>query len=131
MHPRWRFSVIARYLLGEGMPTYAHYPEAFRAAITRPSIADAVRLEHRLSWDDLRRLRDYWPAKLVIKGLLSVEDAEAAAAAGADAIVVSAHRGRNLDCLPAPATCFPLLRRPCADAWRCLPTVASGAAPTS
>ena len=108
-HPRWLFSVMARYLLSEGMPTYGHYPEAFRAAITRPSIADAVRLEHRLSWDDIRRLRDHWPARLVIKGVLSVEDAEAAAAAGADAIVVSAHGGRNLDCLPAPATCLPAI----------------------
>lgn len=57
LHPRWVFGVLARYLVSEGMPTYAHYPDAFRAAINRASIAEAVRLEPRLSWGDMRWLR--------------------------------------------------------------------------
>jgi len=109
LHPRWLFGVLLRYLARDGMPTYGHYPDEFRTAITRPSVAEAVRLEHRLNWNDIRRLRDGWPGRLIIKGILSVEDAEAAAAAGADGIVVSAHGGRNLDCLPAPATCLPAI----------------------
>ncbi|KJC40303.1 lactate dehydrogenase [Bradyrhizobium sp. LTSP885] len=108
-HPRWLLGVLMRYLLSEGIPTYGHYPAEFRTAITRPSVAEAVRLEHRLSWDDMRWLRDVWPGRLTIKGVLAVKDAETAAGVGADAIVVSAHGGRNLDCLPAPADCIPAI----------------------
>jgi isopentenyl diphosphate isomerase/L-lactate dehydrogenase-like FMN-dependent dehydrogenase len=111
-HPRWLLGVLMRTLVSEGIPTYGHYPDAFRGAITRPGIAEAVRLEHRLNWDDMRWLRGIWPGKLIVKGVLAVEDAETAAEIGADAIVVSAHGGRNLDCLPAPAECIP----PIADA---------------
>lgn len=106
-HPRWLLAVMARYLMAGGIPTYGHYPEEFRSPITRPNVQDAVRLETNLSWDDVKALRDAWPAKLVIKGILSAEDAEKAARLGADGIVVSAHGGRNLDCLPTPATCLP------------------------
>lgn len=35
LHPRWVFGVLARYLVSEGMPSYAHYPDAFRTAINR------------------------------------------------------------------------------------------------
>jgi isopentenyl diphosphate isomerase/L-lactate dehydrogenase-like FMN-dependent dehydrogenase len=109
LHPRWLASVLMRYLASEGMPTYGHYPDEFRTAITRSSIADAVRLEHRLNWDDMRRLRDIWAGKLIVKGILAAMDAETATEIGADAIVVSAHGGRNLDCLPAPAECIPMI----------------------
>ena len=109
LHPRWVLGVLMRYLVSEGIPTYGHYPNAFRGAITRPSIAEAVRLEHRLNWDDMRWLRDVWPGKLIVKGVLAVKDAETAAEIGADAIVVSAHGGRNLDCLPTPAECIPAI----------------------
>jgi L-lactate dehydrogenase (cytochrome) len=111
LHPRWLFGVLLRYLARGGMPTYGHYPDEFRTAITRPSIAEAVRLEQTLDWNDIRRLRDGWPGKLIIKGILSVEDAEAAVAVGADGIVISAHGGRNLDCLPTPVHCLPAIAR--------------------
>ena len=49
------------------------------------------------SWADLEWIRDRWPGKLVIKGLLAASDAVIAAQLGADAIVVSNHGGRQLD----------------------------------
>lgn len=109
LHPRWVFGVLACYLVREGMPTYGHYPDAVRTAITRASIAEAVRIEPRLSWGDMRWLRKIWPGKLTIKGVLAVQDAKRGAEIGADAIVVSAHGGRNLGCLPAPADCIPAI----------------------
>ncbi|KRQ02427.1 alpha-hydroxy acid oxidase [Bradyrhizobium manausense] len=109
LHPGWLFGVLAHYLMGEGVPTYGHYPEAFRTAITRADIAEAVRIEPHLSWDDMRWLREIWPGKLTIKGVLAVDDAERAAGIGADGIVVSVHGGRNLDCLPPPADCIPAI----------------------
>ncbi|HFB55551.1 MAG TPA: L-lactate dehydrogenase, partial [Hellea balneolensis] len=49
------------------------------------------------TWKDIEWLRSIWDGTLIIKGILSVEDAKAAVAAGADAIIVSNHGGRQLD----------------------------------
>jgi (S)-mandelate dehydrogenase len=48
-------------------------------------------------WDALRAIRDSWPKKLIIKGVVRPDDAERAVALGADAVVVSNHGGRQLD----------------------------------
>lgn len=50
-----------------------------------------------LSWDDVARIKDEWGGKLIIKGIMEPEDAEAAVRSGADALVVSNHGGRQLD----------------------------------
>ena len=54
------------------------------------------------SWDDLRRLREEWERPLLVKGILSVDDAVRCADLGADAVVLSNHGGRLLDGAPAP-----------------------------
>ncbi len=51
----------------------------------------------RLDWSKVTRIRDQWGGKLVLKGILDAEDAQMAVDAGADAIVVSNHGGRQLD----------------------------------
>jgi len=53
--------------------------------------------DQALSWDDVAWVRERWPGKLIIKGILDVDDARQAVNAGADAIVVSNHGGRQLD----------------------------------
>lgn len=50
-----------------------------------------------LNWKDVDWIRSIWPGKLILKGILDVEDAEIAAKSGAQAIVVSNHGGRQLD----------------------------------
>lgn len=102
-HPRWAVGVLLRYLLTTGMPSYGHYPEAFRSSVTRAQMNADVQLENRLSWDDVRDIRRWWVGKLVVKGVLSIADAQMARAVGAEAIVVSAHGARNLDVAPPPA----------------------------
>jgi L-lactate dehydrogenase (cytochrome) len=57
----------------------------------------AEQFDPRLSWDDVRRIRDRWGGKLILKGILDPEDAERAAGTGADALIVSNHGGRQLD----------------------------------
>ena len=54
-------------------------------------------LDSSMNWDDLAWIRDAWPGKLVIKGVLHPLDAELAVKAGADGVVVSNHGGRQLD----------------------------------
>jgi len=60
-----------------------------------------------LSWKDVGWVRKLWPGKLVLKGVLDVEDAKRAADLGADAIVVSNHGGRQLDGAPSTIAALP------------------------
>jgi L-lactate dehydrogenase (cytochrome) len=60
-----------------------------------------------VSWRDLEFLRAEWTRPLVVKGILDVEDATAAAEIGADGIVVSNHGGRQLDGVPSTARALP------------------------
>ena len=57
----------------------------------------AGQFDPSLSWQDVEWVRSLWPGKLILKGILDVEDARIAATSGADAIVVSNHGGRQLD----------------------------------
>jgi L-lactate dehydrogenase (cytochrome) len=57
----------------------------------------AGQFDPSLSWKDVEWIRNLWPGKLVLKGLLDVEDARRAAKTGAAALVVSNHGGRQLD----------------------------------
>jgi L-lactate dehydrogenase (cytochrome) len=60
-----------------------------------------------LNWKDIDWIRSIWPGKLVLKGILDVEDAEIAAKTGAQAIVVSNHGGRQLDGAPSSIEALP------------------------
>ncbi len=51
----------------------------------------------KFSWDDIARIKDWWGGKLILKGILDVEDAIKATNTGADALIVSNHGGRQLD----------------------------------
>lgn len=57
----------------------------------------AQQFDPSLNWDDVAWVKSQWDGKLIIKGILDVEDARLAAASGADALVVSNHGGRQLD----------------------------------
>jgi L-lactate dehydrogenase (cytochrome) len=60
-----------------------------------------------ISWKDVDWIRSIWPGKLVLKGILDVEDAELAAKGGAQALVVSNHGGRQLDGAPSSISVLP------------------------
>jgi len=57
----------------------------------------AGQFDPSLSWKDVAWIREIWPGKLILKGILDVEDARIAQDTGADALVVSNHGGRQLD----------------------------------
>lgn len=60
-----------------------------------------------LTWKDAEWIKSMWPGKLIIKGVLDVEDARGAVAIGADALVVSNHGGRQLDGAPSTISLLP------------------------
>lgn len=108
-HPRWAASVMLRALAAGGVPTYAHYPETFRTQIGLAASSDEISLAPDVTWEDVKALRRHWRGKFVIKGVLRVEDALTAAEHGVDAIVVSNHGARNLDCIPGPVEVLPAI----------------------
>jgi L-lactate dehydrogenase (cytochrome) len=57
----------------------------------------AGQFDPALNWKDVDWIRGIWPGKLILKGILDVEDAQEAAKTGAQALVVSNHGGRQLD----------------------------------
>ena len=60
-----------------------------------------------VTWTDIQWLRDVWPGKLLIKGILEVEDAQAAVSIGADGVIVSNHGGRQLDSVASAISKLP------------------------
>lgn len=62
-----------------------------------------------LNWKDVEWIRSIWPGKLILKGILDVEDAKIAAGTGAEAIVVSNHGGRQLDGAPSSISVLPAI----------------------
>jgi L-lactate dehydrogenase (cytochrome) len=90
LHPRWSLTTLFR-----GKPVMANFQmEGYDF--------DRTESRARATWDTLARLRDLWPGKLVVKGVLDVEDARSLMAAGVDAIQVSSHGARQLEAAPAP-----------------------------
>ena len=67
----------------------------------------ASQFDPTLSWKDVEWVRSLWPGKLIVKGVLDPEDARCAADAGADAVVVSNHGGRQLDGAPSAIAALP------------------------
>jgi L-lactate dehydrogenase (cytochrome) len=69
----------------------------------------AQQFDPTLSWDDLAWIKDRWGGKIILKGILDVEDAEQAVKSGADAIIVSNHGGRQLDGAPSSIAALPAI----------------------
>ena len=104
-HPRWLTGVMLRYLAGEGMPRFVNYPKEMQTSVTGKPYRQTNSAS--ITWDDVDQLKARWPGKLILKGILTPEDAELAVAHGADAVVVSNHGGPNLDSTMAPIDVLP------------------------
>ncbi|MBV8876661.1 MAG: alpha-hydroxy-acid oxidizing protein [Gammaproteobacteria bacterium] len=107
-HPRWLWEVLLRH----GLPRFRNL-EPFVPANLTPMGASTVipRLfDATIDWNDIGWIREHWPGKLLLKGVLSAADAERAAALGADGIVVSNHGGRQLDYCVAPIEVLPEIK---------------------
>jgi L-lactate dehydrogenase (cytochrome) len=66
-----------------------------------------TQFDARANWRDVEWVRSRWPGKLILKGVMDAEDARFALAAGADAVVVSNHGGRQLDGAPSSISVLP------------------------
>jgi (S)-mandelate dehydrogenase len=105
-HPGWLRSV----LMANGIPRFRNLegflPPGATSAVGGSTIIPKL-FEATITWDDITWIRRFWPRKLLIKGVLSVPDAERAAALGCDGIVLTNHGGRQLDSCVAPIDVLP------------------------
>ena len=106
-HPRWMLGVLGRYIANGGMPERVNFPDELKGKITTAYGGNKDTRSDSLNWDDLKALRDIWPGKLLVKGLLHPDDAAKSVELGADGIIVSNHGGRNCDAAPAPIEVLP------------------------
>ena len=104
--PEW-----ALRLLANGGPRFRNiepYSDKFGGMGVTEFIGS--QLNGGLDWDYLDIIRDRWPGKLLLKGILHGQDAERAARAGVDGLVISNHGGRQLDAAPHPLHQLPHIR---------------------
>ena len=106
LHPQWSLTTLLK-----GAPQPMNY-------VTSKS-GDQIfrRKESRgaTDWNTLKRVREAWKGKLIIKGVMNSEDALKIKEAGADAIQVSNHGGRQLDSATASINALPLIRKALGD----------------
>lgn len=67
----------------------------------------AQQFDPQLSWQDVEWIKRRWGGKLIVKGIMDAEDARLAVAAGADALIVSNHGGRQLDGVSSSISLLP------------------------
>jgi len=96
-HPRWAMATLK-----QGVPEFLnikpYLPHNASLAETGEIIRDLI--ECHVTPDVLKQLRDSWPGKIIVKGILDVADAKLCQDIGIDAISVSNHGGRQLDAAP-------------------------------
>jgi (S)-mandelate dehydrogenase len=103
-HPKWLWQIATH-----GVPKIENLADWSLANVGTQTLAAmaASQFDSALDWNTLQRLRDAWPRKLLLKGVLTADDAEKAVALGADGVIVSNHGGRQLDCTVAPFDALP------------------------
>lgn len=106
LHPRWFFDVM----VPAGVPRMENVIDFFPpdARDTSSAVTHVPNLfVPTITWESVAELRRRWPRKLILKGILSVEDARRAADEGCDGIVLSNHGGRHLDSCVSPMELLP------------------------
>ncbi len=101
-HPRW----LVAFLADGGVPRLENIVVPGQGPMKLVDVATAL-VDAAVTWDDLKWIRRVWPGPIVVKGILTAEDAERAVEEGAAAVVVSNHGGRQLDSVPATIRALP------------------------
>ncbi len=91
MHPRWVATI------GRRRPRFVNVERELPAGRNVNAFVGHNMFDPSFDWEDVKRYRDAWPRKMLLKGVLRPDDAERALAIGLDGIVLSNHGGRQLD----------------------------------
>ena len=101
-HPRWLFGTFLKTIARHGMPHFENNYATRGAPIMSPNVERDFSDRGHLNWEHFAMIRRLWQGTLVIKGILSTEDARIARDHGVEGIIVSNHGGRQLDGAVAP-----------------------------
>lgn len=106
--PAWALDMLVN-----GIPVMENLtglaPEAANASALASSVARNN--DPSLDWEVMKQVRDRWPGKLLVKGILRADDAERAVALGCEGVIVSNHGGRQLDGAIAAFDALPAVAR--------------------
>ncbi len=102
VRPGW----LASFLLDGGLPRLPNVVIPGQGPMPLLDV-NAALARAAVTWEDLQWIRNLWPGPIVIKGVLTGDDARRAVDAGAAAVVVSNHGGRQLDGVPASLRVLP------------------------
>ena len=105
-HPHWLLEVLMLDQMPRLQNIAAYIPAAASNAMAGSTVVPAL-FDASLTWDDLKWIRRIWPNKLLLKGVLNVDDAKRAVGHGCDGIVITNHGGRQLDSCIAPIHMLP------------------------
>ena len=100
--PSW----LLNFLRGGGVPVLPNVVIPGRGPMPLTDVGTAL-AQSTIVWEDLRWIRDVWQGPLIVKGVITGDDARRAVDAGASAVVVSNHGGRQLDTVPASPRALP------------------------
>jgi isopentenyl diphosphate isomerase/L-lactate dehydrogenase-like FMN-dependent dehydrogenase len=102
IHPRW----LVSFLIDGGVPKLENIVIPGKGPMSLIDVTAAL-ARAVVTWEDIRWLKRIWTGPIVVKGVLTADDAKRALAEGAAAIVVSNHGGRQLDGAPATLKVLP------------------------
>ena len=108
MAPLWAFDTLRA-----GMPEFENltpYVEPGQDLRSASHYISALARGH-VTLDKLKLVRELWPGKMIVKGILDERDAKTAKDVGADAIIVSNHGGRQIDSAPSPLSVIDRVRK--------------------
>ena len=103
-HPQWVFHTLV-----DGVPKPVNVLPA-NTVVNKPTFT-RNEIRGHIDWQFLAKLRERWTGKLILKGVLSADDAVRIRDAGVDAVYVSNHGGRQLDAAPAAIDVLPEIRQ--------------------
>jgi (S)-mandelate dehydrogenase len=106
MHPRWMFDVMIPHGVPKLENVVDFFPPNARDTRTATTFIPTLFVPD-ITWEHVDQLRKLWPRKLLIKGILSVEDARRAANHGCDGIILTNHGARHLDSVVSPMEVLP------------------------
>jgi L-lactate dehydrogenase (cytochrome) len=102
VRPRWLVGTMLRTLMKHGMPHFENSYATRGAPIFSSTVERDFSAKDHLNWEHLELIRKQWKGRLVVKGVMSPEDARLARQTGAEGIIVSNHGGRQLDSTVSP-----------------------------
>lgn len=110
-HPRWLIGTFLRTLAKHGMPHFENWRAERGTAIISANAQRDFQARDHLSWAHVEHIRKIWPGNLIIKGIISPEDAAIASGIGADGLIISNHGGRQIDGAISPLFVLPKIVR--------------------